>query len=274
MLSSMNSRHLALCSWSLKPENPLGLVSACQSCEIQNIQLALLPLVHDSRWKHCAELLEEANIRVISGMLEASGEDYTSLESIALTGGLRQDEMWPSTIDNAKRAGDVAAAMEVSLVTFHAGFIPEEPCGERSKMLDHLHEMTEEFVDRGVSLALETGQERAANVVSVLQEISMPQLGVNFDPANMILYGKGDPIEAMKTLQPWVKQVHIKDAKHTAVHGTWGTEVAAGEGDVDWETFLKLVPEDVTLVIEREGGDNRIDDILQAKTMLQALGAC
>jgi sugar phosphate isomerase/epimerase len=90
----------------------------------------------------------------------------------------------------------------------------------------------------------------------------------------MILYGKGDPIEAMELLQPWVKQVHIKDAKHTAAHGTWGTEVAAGEGDVDWETFLKLIPEDVTLVIEREGGDNRIDDILQAKAMLQVLGAC
>ena len=252
----------------------MELVSGCQSCGIKHVQLALLPLVHDAAWKNCHEKLQDAEISVLSGMLEASGEDYTTLESIAQTGGLRQDEMWESTLDNAKRVADIAASMELPLVTFHAGFIPEEQCGERRKMLDRLYELTEEFTNRKLQLGLETGQERAQNVASVLQELSLPQLGVNFDPANMILYGKGDPIEAIETLQPWVQQVHIKDAKHTSVQGTWGAEVPVGQGDVDWETFLKFVPENINLVIEREGGDNRIDDIKQAKTMLEELGVC
>jgi sugar phosphate isomerase/epimerase len=207
-------------------------------------------------------------------MFEAFGEDYTSLETIAKTGGLRRDEMWESTLENAKRVGDVAAQMEISLVTFHAGFIPEEQCGERIKMLDRLRELTEEFANRGLQLGLETGQERANNVTTVLEELSQPSLGVNFDPANMILYGKGDPIEAMQMLIPWVKQVHIKDAQQTDVAGTWGTEVVSGKGDVNWNAFLKLVPEECNLVIERECGENRIDDIKRAKAMLEELGAC
>ncbi len=274
MLPCMNSRLIALCSWSLQPNNPLELIYECRKCVIENIQLALLPLVHNKDWFQCHSILQDAGIRVVSGMFEVSGEDYTSLETIAQTGGLRRDEVWESTLDNAKRVGDIAAEMELPLVTFHAGFIPEEQCGERRRMLDRLHILTEEFVNRGLVLALETGQERADNVASVLIELSFEELGVNFDPANMILYGKGDPIEAMKTLQPWVQQVHIKDAVATKVAGTWGTEVVVGEGDVDWKTFLELVPDDVNLVIEREGGGNRVGDVKRAKTMLEGLGVC
>jgi L-ribulose-5-phosphate 3-epimerase len=274
MLLGMNSRLIGLCSWSLQPKTPLELVSACQTCGIEYIQLALLPLVLDASWKHCAQSLRDAGIGVLSGMLEASGEDYTTLETIANTGGLRRDEMWASTIENTKRVADIAAEMNVPMVTFHAGFIPEEPCGERSKMLDRLHEMTEEFTNRELVLGLETGQECAENVVSVFEELTLPNLGVNFDPANMILYGKGDPIEAIQILQPWVKQVHIKDAKATEVSGTWGTEVVAGEGEVPWESFLQLVPDGIDLVIEREGGTHRIDDIKRAKTLLGEFGIC
>ncbi len=245
-----------------------------QQCEINAVQLALLPLIHNPNWTNAAEIIADAGITIVSGMLEASGEDYTSLETIAKTGGLRQEAMWESTIENTKRVANSAAEIGIPLVTFHAGFIPEERCNERSKMLDHLHMMTEVCIDCGVSLGLETGQESAGNAASILIELRLDELGVNFDPANMILYGKGDPIEAMNILQPWVQQVHIKDAKHTEVQGTWGTEVPVGKGDVAWESFLKLVPEHVNLVIEREGGANRINDIKQAKQMLQELGAC
>ena len=270
----MTSRCLGVCSWSLKPQNPVELVLACKECGIDAIQLALLPLIQDSAWVECIEYVQESGITVLSGMLEASGEDYTSLETIALTGGLRQDAMWPSTEENAKRVAEVAASMQLPLVTFHAGFIPEEACAERTTMLARLQTLVNIFGRSGIQLGLETGQECAENVVGVLEELSEPKLGVNYDPANMILYGKGDPIEAIKILQPWVQQVHIKDAKETELVGTWGTETPAGEGDVPWEVFLQLVPEDVNIVIEREGGDSRIEDIQQAKRMLQELHAC
>jgi len=270
----MLSRYLGVCSWSLKPQSPMELVSACTECGIEAIQLALLPLIQDSTWSECGQYLRDSGITVLSGMLEASGEDYSTLETIAMTGGLRQDVTWPSTEENAKRVADIATQLQLPLVTFHAGFIPEDDCEERTKMLDRLQKLSDIFGSRGILLGLETGQERAENVVSVLEELSIPQLGVNYDPANMILYGKGDPIEAIKTLNSWVQQVHIKDAKETEQVGTWGTEVPSGEGDVPWEEFLKLVPANVNLIIEREGGDNRIHDIQQAKQMLEKFDAC
>lgn len=270
----MSSRCLGVCSWSLKPQNPMELVSACKDCGIDAIQLALLPLIEDSTWSECWKFLRDSGIVVLSGMLEASGEDYSTLETIANTGGLRQDAMWPSTEYNAKRVADIAMQMQLPLVTFHAGFIPEEDCDERTKMLGRLRRLSDIFGSKGIMLGLETGQERAENVVRVLEELSLPQLGVNFDPANMILYGKGNPIEAIKTLKPWVQQVHIKDAKATKQLGTWGTEVPSGEGDVPWEEFLTLVPEEVDLIIEREGGNSRIHDIQQAKQLLESFSEC
>jgi L-ribulose-5-phosphate 3-epimerase len=270
----MTSRHLAVCSWSLKPQNPSDLITSCGLCGIKSVQLALLPLIHEEQWADCSAMLQSEDMTVISGMLEASGEDYTSLETIAKTGGLRQDAMWSSTKENATQVAGIAEQMGLPLVTFHAGFIPETACAERTKMLERLQTLADIFEKGGVLLGLETGQECASNVVSVLEELSHPCLGVNYDPANMILYGKGDPIEAIKTLAPWVQQVHIKDAKVTEQQGTWGTEMPAGEGDVPWKEFLECVPDGSNLVIEREGGDNRIKDVQQAKTMLKELGVC
>jgi sugar phosphate isomerase/epimerase len=252
----------------------MELISACKECEIDSIQLALLPLIYDPQWEHCSDLLHDAGINVLSGMFEASGEDYTTLETIERTGGLAQESMWPSTETNAKLVASMAHQMHLPLVTFHAGFIPEKAGDERNKMLGHLRVLADIFGSMDIFLGLETGQERAVNVVSVLEELSHPYLMVNYDPANMILYGKGKPIEAIETLRTWVKQVHIKDAKQSEQAGVWGTETPSGEGDVPWEEFLKVVPEEVNLVIEREGGENRVNDVKRAAQMLRELGAC
>ena len=99
----------------------------------------------------------------------------------------------------------------------------------------------------------------------------VPGVGINFDPANMILYAKGQPKEALRTLIPWIKQVHIKDALVTAKPGTWGTEVAWGEGEVGGRTFLeelKALGYKGNYVIEREGGNARVKEISQAAERL------
>ena len=94
---------------------------------------------------------------------------------------------------------------------------------------------------------------------------------MNFDPANMILYGMGDPIEAIRLLAPRVVQVHAKDALPTETPGTWGLETPLGQGAVDWAEFmpevLGIAPA-VDVVIEREGGDDRSGDIEIARRFL------
>ncbi len=270
----MNNRHIAVCSWSLQPKNPSELISRANSCGISSIQLALNPLVADDAWSDTEAELAEAGISILSGMLEATGEDYTSLDTIAETGGVRPDGTWPQTWSNAQAVAQKAQSMNIDLVTFHAGFFPEDSGDERTKMMERITQILSYFDACGVKLAFETGQENARNLISVLEELNHPTLGVNFDPANMILYGQGDPIEAVQLLSPWIRQVHIKDAKQAEVAGLWGTEVPAGTGDFCWKTFLNHVPDGINLVIEREGGDQRIEDVKQGLDMLRELGEC
>jgi sugar phosphate isomerase/epimerase len=81
---------------------------------------------------------------------------------------------------------------------------------------------------------------------------------VNFDPANMILYDKGDPVEAVHVLGKWIRQVHLKDATRTKVPGQWGTEVPVGTGEVAWPEFFDALAKlnfSGPLVIEREAGE-------------------
>jgi L-ribulose-5-phosphate 3-epimerase len=89
-------------------------------------------------------------------------------------------------------------------------------------------------------------------------------VGVNFDPANMMLYGMGDPIEAFRLLLPRVVQVHLKDATATDTPGTWGAEVPVGSGEVDWAAFgdvLRSADRAIDALFEREAGEERVADI-------------
>jgi L-ribulose-5-phosphate 3-epimerase len=91
----------------------------------------------------------------------------------------------------------------------------------------------------------------------------------------MILYDKGNPIEAVKVLAPWVKHIHVKDANRTTKPGTWGTEVPWGNGQVQSEAFLKTLGEigfEGTLAIEREAGDDRFGDVKLAAERLSSVG--
>jgi sugar phosphate isomerase/epimerase len=95
----------------------------------------------------------------------------------------------------------------------------------------------------------------------------VPGIGINFDPANMILYGKGDPIAALDYLMPWIDQIHVKDANLAAKTGEWGVEVPWGEGQVGGKKFLAALLKKGykgNFVIEREAGDRRAVDIALA----------
>jgi L-ribulose-5-phosphate 3-epimerase len=275
----------AVCSWSLRPSGPEELVSLLRELKVMRVQLALVPCVEDpQRWGNACATLRDAGIAIVSGMLATVGEDYSTLESIARTGGVRSDRWWNANLDRAIRVAELAAAHRIALVTFHAGFIPHERGDPaRAVMLDRLRTVIDIFAQRGVDVAFETGQESAGTLSQALADLDRPRAGVNFDPANMILYGMGDPVAAVRTLAARIRQVHIKDAVATAVPGTWGREVRAGDGQVQWREFLEAVREanaaavrdreDIDLVIEREAGAARAGDVAHALNLLRSLGA-
>jgi sugar phosphate isomerase/epimerase len=157
-------------------------------------------------------------------------------------------------------------------VTFHAGFIPHEASATRAKLFDRLREVGDLFANEGARIALETGQESADTLAQALDALGEDSIGVNFDPANMILYGMGDPVRAVASLAPRILQVHIKDALPTVTAGTWGSEVCVGTGAVDWSAFfaaLAAVPASLRLAVEREAGDQRVPDIRAALALVE-----
>ena len=127
-----------------------------------------------------------------------------------------------------------------------------------------------------MTLAFETGQETADLLRKTLDDLKSPNIKVNFDPANMLLYDMGDPIRAVEILGPDIRSVHMKDALRPAAKGQWGREVPLGQGEVNIRRFieaLKSVGYTGPLIIEREVGDQaeRMRDVAHG---LAFLGEC
>jgi sugar phosphate isomerase/epimerase len=264
---------VAVCSWSLQPANPQDLIKKLQATGIRRVQLALDPLRENPGvWAKTAALFREKGISIVSGMFGCVGEDYSSLNTIRLTGGIAPDATWEQNWINIRATAALAHELKLKLVTFHAGFLPhKEKDPNFAKMLGRLTETADAFGVAKINLGLETGQETAPVLVKLLTKLKRPNVGVNFDPANMILYDKGNPIAALRVLGPWIRQVHTKDARRTKVPGTWGQEVAVGTGEVDWPAFfatLKKLSFAGDCVIEREAGNQRVADIRTAKEVV------
>jgi len=267
---------LAVCSWSLQPETPAHLVERLHAVGLPRVQLALDPLRDQpSIWGETAALLRQNGIEIVSGMFGTAGEDYSSLESIRRTGGLVPDSTWAENWDNAQANAVLAETLGLRLVTFHAGFLPHDESDPEFEKLHHrLRLVADLFAARGIDLACETGQETAEALKAFLEKLGRANVGVNFDPANMILYDKGNPIAALRTLGRWVRQCHVKDALRTSTPGTWGQEVPAGTGQVHWPEFFSVLREigfAGECCIEREAGDQRVSDIVTARKMIQSL---
>ncbi|MCX5661153.1 MAG: sugar phosphate isomerase/epimerase [Planctomycetota bacterium] len=211
-------------------------------------------------------------------MFGTAGEDYTSLETIRKTGGFIPDQHWEANWKTVQEVAKVSRAMGLKLVSSHAGFLPGDASDPSfTKLVDRIATVAKHFAESGLTLLFETGQETADTLekfLVALEKKGAPNTAVNFDPANMILYDKGDPIVSLRKLMPRVKQVHIKDAVRTKTPGTWGTEVAIGDGEVDWKAFMQVLAEanyKGHLVIEREAGQDRVGDVRKAIDRLSKL---
>lgn len=267
---------LAVCSWSLQATNAKELVERIQQVGVKYVQLALSPVINNPEaWKDLDVLFKNAGISVISGMAETIGEDYSTLESIRLTGGIVPDAHWEGNWKHFQKIADLAVSMDIKLITFHAGFIPHEPeKGDYKKLRDRIIKIAELFQEKGLILGLETGQERAEHLKCFLESLPVTNVRVNYDPANILLYNNGDPIEVIDILAKHIEQCHLKDATRTKVPGTWGAEVAVGTGEVNWPQFfehLKKIGFKGDFSLEREAGNQRIADLSAGRCLAEQL---
>ena len=272
------SNRVGVCSWSF--QKPLREVAAeMDKMGLTGIHLALGPFIHadgrhgnaesDETWAFVKEQVKSGKWRLMSTMIGTVGEDYSTLETIRKTGGIVPDEHWSENQAIVTKGAQLTKELGGQYMSLHGGFLDESDPVAYAKYVERIRWIRDEAKKYGVSVILESGQETAEDLAKFMKEV--PGIGINFDPANMILYAKGQPKEALRTLIPWIKQVHIKDALVTAKPGTWGTEVAWGEGEVGGRTFLeelKALGYKGNYVIEREGGNARVKEISQAAERL------
>jgi sugar phosphate isomerase/epimerase len=268
---------LGVCSWSLKPSGMADLVNAAQQLGLSHVHLALNKLVFlDDKQKH-AELghLRASGLTFTAGMISFPGEEYSTIPRIRLTGGFVPDESWNIRRQLTLGSAKIAEELGIKILTTHAGFIPPSNHVDYPKLLARVAELAGALKPRNILLALETGQESASELLQFLNDLPAGNVAVNFDPANMIMYGSGDPIEAIATLSRHIQHVHVKDATASDKPGIeWGKETPIGSGEVIFEEFLPALGKinyTGPLLIERETGDDPIADIQSAIEFLQKL---
>ena len=194
-------------------------------------------------------------ISVVFGGFE--GESYADIPAVVRTVGLVPPETRIARLGEMKEISDFAWLLGVGAVGLHIGFVPHDAA---DPLYGQVVAVTRELCDycraNGQNLHLETGQETAETLLGFLGDVGCNNLFVNFDPANMIMYGSGEPIEALRKVGRWVRSVHCKDAKWADQPGQeWGREAPLGEGDVGMEKFLCTLKEigyAGPLTIERE----------------------
>ncbi|MEM7681326.1 MAG: sugar phosphate isomerase/epimerase family protein [Planctomycetota bacterium] len=267
---------LAVCSWSLQPTGGNDLPDLVCQTGLRRVQMALTPFVQDpDRWEDAPARLADAGVEIASGMMETVGEDYSTLDAIRRTGGVAPDATWQENQTIAVHVAGIAEDLGLSSVSFHAGFIPHDASDPAAqKLTERVQWLADRFADHGLSLLLETGQESAGALIAFLDAADRPNLAVNFDPANMILYGMGDPIDALRKLAPRVGQAHLKDALPTATPGEWGSEEPLGRGAVPWDAFFEVLSSAGyagDFCVEREAGDQRVQDVRTAVSLVESL---
>jgi L-ribulose-5-phosphate 3-epimerase len=269
---------VGVCSWSLQVTSIPELAGFMQRLGVDLVQIACGD-PHHASWIEgdgMPAAATRAGFRMGGAMLGFPGEDYTTPAHIERTGGFGDPATRPERLERLQWALERTVQLGLSDLMLHAGFLPEIGAPGRAAFLDTLGQAAALAAARGVTLAFETGQETAALLRRTLDDLRCPNLKVNFDPANMLLYDKDDPLVALDLLAPDLRTVHVKDACRPTTPGEWGTEVPLGQGQTDTAGFLrklKAIGYAGPLFIEREVGSQaeRYTDIEHGVRFIRAV---
>ena len=272
----LHGHHIGVCSWSLQPEDMADLAAKVKELGLSHVQLALSELVFldDKRKHHELGQLRAAGIQFTGGMLSFADEDYSTIDAIRRTGGYVPDDKWPVRQQISLQGAKLARELGMKHVMAHIGFVPPPTDPKYRPIIERVRQLAASFAEHGLALLMETGQEPAHELLHFLQDLNAPNVHINFDPANMILYGAGNPIEAIKLLGKHIRHVHVKDATASSKPGVeWGAEVPFGTGQVNPSEFLQALKQtgySGPLAIEREAGNSRVADV---KTAIESIRA-
>lgn len=219
-------------------------------------------------------LLNKYNITISAFWCGWDGPQVWNFYDGPLTLGLVPPEYRQMRIQNLCDGADFAHELGVTDVVTHMGFIPENPYDPNfSSFCAAVRHVANHLKANGQYLLFETGQETPVTMLRCFEQVGTDNLGVNLDTANVILYGKANPVDALDVFGKYVRNIHAKDGFYPTNGHDLGQEVKLGTGKVDFKAlFTKLhdLEYDGFVTIEREiSGDQQLKDILDARTFLE-----
>jgi sugar phosphate isomerase/epimerase len=223
--------------------------------------------------------LEAAGLTLVTVFAAYEGEDYADIPAVARTVGFVPSATRAVRLERTLAVSDFARRLGVPSIACHIGFVPEDANHpDYVAVRQMVREVCDHAARHGQSFALETGQEPADVLLGFIGDVDRPNLRINFDPANLILYGTGEPIAALETLAPLVISVHCKDGDWPApgVAGVLGVERPLGKGSVDIARFVETLakfgfPGPLNVERETEDQQERFHDLAEGVALVRLL---
>jgi L-ribulose-5-phosphate 3-epimerase len=222
------------------------------------------------------QALDKYGIEPTALVVGGPGKEVWDFCQGPLTIGLVPRETRAARIAHIKKASDFAKQCGITAVQTHCGFIPENPNDSVYKeTVAAIREVAAYCKRNGQNFRYETGQETPITLMRAIQDVGTDNQGVNFDLANLILYGKANPVDAIELLGPYVQGIHAKDGLWPTNPKELGEEVPIGKGRVDFPHIIARLKElnyRGAVTIEREiSGPQQVEDVRAAKTYLEKL---
>ena len=220
--------------------------------------------------------LESYNVEATSLVVGGPGPEVYDFYQGPLTCGLVPRQYRAARLDRIKKASEFAKQCGIPAVQTHCGFIPENPNDVLySEVVLAIREAASACKSHGQNFRCETGQETPIALIRAIKDVGLDNIGVNFDLANLILYGKGNPVDAIELFAPYVQGIHAKDGLFPTDPKELGKEVPIGQGKVDFQRIIQRLKElnyQGAVTIEREiSGPQQVEDVKAAKAYLEKL---
>lgn len=264
---------LVAMSWQLEEKFRELRKMGMQSCQLVSWEEHLFT---DEMAEYVLEMQKKYEVDITAFWCGWSGpviwNFYDGPETLGLVPAAYRD----SRLKTLMHGSDFAKKIGVSCLVTHVGFLPENPNEKNYREVVYaLRWLAEKCKANGQYFLFETGQETPVTLLRTIQDIGYDNVGINFDPANLILYGKANPVDALDTFGKYVMGIHGKDGLYPTDGHELGEEVALGEGKVNYPALieaLKKLGYNGDITIEREiVGEQQAKDILKAKKLLEAL---
>jgi sugar phosphate isomerase/epimerase len=256
-------------------QSPAATLAELTALGIHNGQLGIPGDLHlvgaAEAWKQAAQ---DAQFTIHTVVTAYNEESYADLATVQRTVGFVPQNYRSAREARTHAVIDFAQLLGAPGIATHIGFVPEDSADpEYQAVLELVRRIADHAAP--MTFALETGQETAPALLAFLEEANRSNLGINFDPANMILYGTGEPIAALSVLAKHVLSVHAKDGTWPTAPGQLGSETPLGQGSVNIPAFLQKLRDigySKPVFIERESSDpqQRLLDIASALKLIGA----